>query len=508
MHDDDEGHDFMMDEFSSGDLVEDIEGIEKFTLTSVGIDIGSSTTHTIFSRLILRREGAGLSAKFVVTNRDVLFRSPIMLTPYTSGTQIDTDSVKAFVQQSYADAGYTPDDIDTGAVVITGEALKKENAQPILEMFSEESGRFICATAGPMHEALLAAYGSGAVAMSKHHHNSVLDVDVGGGTTKISLIQGGEITQMIAVEVGARLIAYDDAMTVTRVEQPARTIMRALGHTVEVGDRITPERIEEFAQKMTDVLFDVMDGGELDPLTESLMLTEGLREHSGRDIDHLMFSGGVSEYIYDREATTFGDIGPAYGAAIRHRTEATFRPGVMISAAEGIRATVIGAGEYTLQASGSTCYISTADVLPVRGIQVAHALIDKEQTPKQMSDALSNALGKYDVRYLSGDMALALNVTGQPDYWYIRKLAESIANIVDPAGEPAAPLFLVLDVDVAKSLGGIMKEELKIDRSVICVDGIEVGDLDYIDIGKPMGVSEVIPVTVKSLIFAIRSTSG
>ena len=508
MHDDDEGHDFMMDEFSSGDLVEDIEGIEKFTLTSVGIDIGSSTTHTIFSRLILRREGAGLSAKFVVTNRDVLFRSPIMLTPYTSGTQIDTDSVKAFVQQSYADAGYTPDDIDTGAVVITGEALKKENAQPILEMFSEESGRFICATAGPMHEALLAAYGSGAVAMSKHHHNSVLDVDVGGGTTKISLIQGGEITQMIAVEVGARLIAYDDAMTVTRVEQPARTIMRALGHTVEVGDRITPERIEEFAQKMTDVLFDVMDGGELDPLTESLMLTEGLREHSGRDIDHLMFSGGVSEYIYDREATTFGDIGPAYGAAIRHRTEATFRPGVMISAAEGIRATVIGAGEYTLQASGSTCYISTADVLPIRGIQVARALIDKEQTPKQMSDAISNALGKYDVRYLSGDMALALNVTGQPDYWYIRKLAESIANIVDPAGEPAAPLFLVLDVDVAKSLGGIMKEELKIDRSVICIDGIEVGDLDYIDIGKPMGVSEVIPVTVKSLIFAIRSTSG
>ena len=508
MHDDDEGHDFMMDEFSSGDLVEDIEGIEKFTLTSVGIDIGSSTTHTIFSRLILRREGAGLSAKFVVTNRDVLFRSPIMLTPYTSGTQIDTDSVKAFVQQSYADAGYTPDDIDTGAVVITGEALKKENAQPILEMFSEESGRFICATAGPMHEALLAAYGSGAVAMSKHHHNSVLDVDVGGGTTKISLIQGGEITQMIAVEVGARLIAYDDAMTVTRVEQPARTIMRALGHTVEVGDRITPERIEEFAQKMTDVLFDVMDGGELDPLTESLMLTEGLREHSGRDIDHLMFSGGVSEYIYDREATTFGDIGPAYGAAIRDRTEATFRPGVMISAAEGIRATVIGAGEYTLQASGSTCYISTADVLPIRGIQVARALIDKEQTPKQMSDAISNALGKYDVRYLSGDMALALNVTGQPDYWYIRKLAESIANIVDPAGEPAAPLFLVLDVDVAKSLGGIMKEELKIDRSVICIDGIEVGDLDYIDIGKPMGVSEVIPVTVKSLIFAIRSTSG
>jgi ethanolamine utilization protein EutA len=508
MHDDEDGHDFLM-EFSEGDSVEDIEGIEKFTLTSVGIDIGSSTTHTIFSRLILRREGAGLSAKFVVTNRDVLFRSPIMLTPYTSGTQIDTDSVKAFVEQSYADAGYTPDDVDTGAVIITGEALKKENAQPILEMFSEESGRFICASAGPMHEALLAAFGSGAVMMSKHHDNSVLDVDVGGGTTKVSLIQGGEITQMIAVEVGARLIAYDDSMTVTRVEQPARTIMKALGHSsVEVGDKLTPEVREELAQKMTDVLFDVIEGGSLDSLTDSLMLTEGLKNLTLNEVDHVMFSGGVSEYIYDREAAVFGDIGPQFGAAIRKRTEEKFKPGVMIASAEGIRATVIGAGEYTLQASGSTCYIATSDVLPVRGIQVARALIDKEQTSEEMHAAVSNALAKYDLKYLNGNMALALNVAGQPDYWYIRKLAESIAGAVDPDSGSGDPLFLVLDVDVAKSLGGIMKEELKLDRAVICIDGIEVGDLDYIDIGKPMGVSEVIPVTVKSLIFAIRSSSG
>ena len=193
MHDDDDHSDGFdlgsVDEGSS----EEIEGLERFTLNSVGIDIGSSTTHVIFSRLVLRRQGVTLSARYVVTNREVLYRSPILLTPYLTATLIDTDQVKKFIERSYKEAGFEPGDIDTGAAVITGEALKKENSRPILEYFSRESGKFICASAGPMHEALLAAYGSGAVALSQHHRNAVLDVDMGGGTTKISLIRSGEI---------------------------------------------------------------------------------------------------------------------------------------------------------------------------------------------------------------------------------------------------------------------------------------------------------------------------
>ena len=507
MHDEDEMHDHELTEFLDSDDVEEIEGIEKFTLRSVGIDIGSSTTHTIFSKLVLRREGAGLSSKFVVASRDILYRSPIMLTPYVDGTLIDVEKVTAFINESYASAGFTPDDIDTGAVVITGEALKKENSQPIIDHFSADSGRFICATAGPMHEALLAAHGSGAVAMSKHHANAVLDIDMGGGTTKVSLIQGGEVVQMIAVEIGARLIAYDDDMTITRIEQPAHTIMKALGDPVKVGEKLTPEQQQAFSEKMADILFDVVGGGKLDPLSASLMLTDPLHYDSLDEIDHVVFSGGVSEYIYNRTTESYGDVGPVFGAIVRKRADATLKKGVLVESAEGIRATVIGAGEYTLQASGSTSYISTADVLPVHGIQVARALIDKEQSDEEVRKAILTALGKYDVSHLNGDMALALSVAGQPDYWYIRRVAEAIASVTGD-GPPGAPAFIVLDVDVAKSLGGILVEELHVDRSVIAIDGIEVGDLDYIDIGKPMGVSEVIPVTVKSLIFALRSASG
>ncbi|MFT5538875.1 MAG: ethanolamine utilization protein EutA [Alphaproteobacteria bacterium] len=508
MHDDDGSHDHDFERGMPDDEGEELEGIERFTLRSVGIDIGSSTTHSIFSKLTLRREGAGLSAKFVVTGREVIYRSPIMLTPYLSDTQIDTDQVTSFVESAYAEAGFMPGDIDTGAVVITGEALKKENAQPILEHFSREGGRFICASAGPMHEALLAAYGSGAVAMSQHHDNAVLDMDIGGGTTKISVVRSGRIAQMVAVEIGARLIAYDKNMRITRVERPARTIMKALGHKVEVGGKLTPTQREAFAQRMTDVLFDVISGRPQDPLTDQLMLTGGLKDVAPASIDHLVFSGGVSEYIYARDTVEYGDIGPWLGKAIRDRTQSTFKPGVLVQPVEGIRATVIGAGEYTLQASGSTSYISTTTALPVRGVQVAHALITKEQSPGEIHAALIAALGKYDRTHLNGQIVLALSAAGQPDYPYIRRLAEGIVQILDPNGPTGEPLFVMLDVDMAKSLGSILREELQVDRPVIVVDGIEVGDLDYVDMGRPIGTSEVIPVTVKSLVFAMRSKSG
>ena len=508
MHDDDDhSNGFDLGSVEEGST-EEIEGLERFTLRSVGIDIGSSTTHVIFSRLVLRRQGVTLSARYVVTNREVLYRSPILLTPYLTATLIDTDRVKKFIERSYREAGFDSADIDTGAAVITGEALKKENSRPILEYFSTESGKFICASAGPMHEALLAAYGSGAVALSQHHRNAVLDVDMGGGTTKISLIRNGEIVQMAAVEVGARLLAFDDDMTITRVEQPMRAIAKALGKKVELGAKLTSKLRRQLAAKMADIVFDVLSGGAMEPLTRSLMLTDGLHGHRMSDIDHVVFSGGVSEYVYGHTAESYGDLGPELGREVRQRCSQFLQPGTVVEPVEGIRATVIGAGEYTLQASGSTSYIFTTNVLPVRGIQVARAFVNKEQSPRDLRAVLARALSKYDTKYLNERMALALSVDGQPDYPYIRRLAEGIISVTDPASPSGVPLFLVLDVDMARSLGTVLKEEFKLDRAVIAIDNIDVGDLDYIDIGKPMGVSQVVPVTVKSLIFTLRSTSG
>jgi ethanolamine utilization protein EutA len=165
---------------------------------------------------------------------------------------------------------------------------------------------------------------------------------------------------------------------------------------------------------------------------------------------------------------------------------------------EGIRATVIGAGAYTVQASGTTSYISNPGVLPVFGLKVVRAALKPAQP---VLKALQQALAKFDLPGFTSGLALSLSLDGPLNYQTVRAVAEGVAALCRSSASHTGPLYLALDVDVAKALGGILKEELKVDREVIAIDGIAVGDLDYIDIGTPMGITEVIPVTVKSLMF-------
>jgi ethanolamine utilization protein EutA len=499
MHDDDLDHEHPENfEIGPNAIIEDIEGLEMFSLKSVGIDIGSSTSHLVFSRLMLRREGASLSGRFKVTEREVLYRSEIMLTPYLSGTQIDTDKVKQFIHEAYQDAGLTPEDVDTGAVIITGEALKKENAEPIVQFFAKYSGKFICAAAGHNHEALLAAYGCGAVDLSKLEHKTVLNVDMGGGTTKFSLIEDGIVTQTASINVGARLIAFDESDVVTRVEDAGRTIMKEIGYTVELGKTLTKKQKEEFAAFMAKILFEVIERGPTSPMAKQLMVTKPFTSYRGlKQVQHIVFSGGVSEHVYDRDSTAYGDVGPLVGKGMRALLK-KLPKGVLREPIEGIRATVIGAGEYTIQASGNTSYISNPKALPVFGLKVVQVAIHGGEP---VPDAVKQALAKFDLPHFTSGLTLSLAIDGQPDYHSVRQVAEGIAEILQDTDDAICPLYLTLDLDVAKSLGAILKEEIKIGRDVIAVDGIEVGDLDYIDIGECMGVTEVIPVTVKSLMF-------
>src|SRR5439155_15659995 len=265
--------------------------------------------HLIFSLITLRREGASLSGKFRVTAREVLYRSPIMLTPYISATKIDTDKVNDFIHAAYKDAGMTPEDVDTGAVIITGEALKKENAQPIVENFAKYAGKFICAAAGHNHEALLAAYGSGAVDLSKSEHKTVLNVDMGGGTTKFSLIEHGDVTQTAAINIGARLIAFDESNVVTRIEDAGSTLMHEVGAGIALGEKLTSAQKEVCAALMAKVLVEVIEHGPTSTLARQLMVTPPFRHYRLAQVDYLVFSGGVPEHVYDRDRTAYGDVG-------------------------------------------------------------------------------------------------------------------------------------------------------------------------------------------------------
>jgi ethanolamine utilization protein EutA len=476
----------------------DIEGIEQLTLTSVGIDIGSSTTHLLFSRLTLRREGASHSAQFKVTNREILWSSPILLTPYLSKTLIDFERIKAFIHDCYHSAELHSHDVDTGAVVITGEALKKENAEPISKHFAGTSGKFICASAGPHHEALLAAYGSGSVQLSKASKSRILNVDMGGGTTKLSLIVNGTLAGTAAINIGARLIAFDPENKISRIEDAGKIFAAEAGQQLALGDVLDESAKQKIGALMGETLIDILrNGAGISPLARRLMITPTLKDFGGlADIDYLIFSGGVAEYIYLLAEQQYGDLGGYLGARLRQFLD-TLPRGTLLQPTQGIRATVIGASEYTIQVGGATSFFTSAEALPAYGLK---AVAVGHVTGLSFTAALQRAFEKYDIPGFGPGMALALSIEGDLNYDTLREVASGLAEAAKAA--PEAPLILTIEQDVARTLGTILKNEFKLPNELISIDGISVGDLDYIDIGKPVSMMELFPVTVKSLLFS------
>ena len=201
------------------------------SLLSVGMDIGSAGTQVIFSRLNLRRLGEDLSSRYVIVSRETLFQSPVALTPYQSDERIDGAALGTIVDQAYEAARLQPRDIDTGVVILTGEALRRENAQAISRVLAQEGGELVCASAGHHMEAMLAAYGSGAARVSHDTGQRILNIDIGGGTTKLAVVDAGMVVATAALHVGGRLQVVDDAERIVRTRS-GRKVSRRRGRIV------------------------------------------------------------------------------------------------------------------------------------------------------------------------------------------------------------------------------------------------------------------------------------
>ena len=476
---------------------------ERISLTSVGIDIGSSTSHLIFSRLILRRQGIALSSRFIVVKREILYESPILLTPYLDKTTIDTANLDEFIHEAYRQAGLTPKNIDTGAVIVTGEAAKKKNADAIVALFSAQAGKFVCATAGHNLEAILSAYGSGAVAMSQTEEGdfAVMNVDVGGGTCKIAIVKKGKVIDTAALEVGARLVALDQDGRIDRIEDAGLKIAQAAGISLTLGGSLKEEEKESMARILCDCLFEVLERGSLSPLTQSLMLTPGI-DFKER-IDTVMFSGGVSEYIYDFERRDLGDLGNHLGRQVRERALKLAGKIAVKRADVRIRATVIGASQYTVQVSGNTIFLSHPDLLPLRNLQVVTPqILQKEMlTSADVESSVVRALQRFDIHDGERAAALAIHWELGPSYPLIRTLAEGVAKAMKEHVNKGQPLVLVFDADIAKLVGNIIDKELLPGSGIISIDGIDLKDFDFIDIGEEIPDAKAVPVVIKSLIF-------
>jgi ethanolamine utilization protein EutA len=388
-------------------------------------------------------------------------------------------------------------------VILTGEALRRENAQSIADVLAEQGGEFVCATAGHHMEAMLAAYGSGAAEASHETGKRILNIDIGGGTTKLSIVDKGRAIATAAIHIGGRLQVVDANQRITRLDPAGRYHAAQAGYSWQRGDTAASADMDRVAEMMADALVTALTANPPPHAIEHLYLTEPLRDFGG--IQGIMFSGGVGEYVYQREERDFGDLGKRLGLALRRRIDAGALPWPLLPAGQCMRATALGASEYSVQLSGNTTYItSPGELLPRKNLQVLQPRFECGETID--ADALAAAIREhftaFDLNEGVGEVALALRWTGAPAYERIHALALGICRGLKNTMERHQPLFIVLDGDIAQTLGSILRDEMHLESELLVIDGVTLQDFDYIDLGRMRMPSQTVPVTVKSLVFS------
>lgn len=468
-------------------------------LVSVGVDIGSSTSHLAFSRLVLLRNVRGAR----VVRRELLHESDIFLTPYTQGEEIDTEALGRFIGAQYAKADIDPDMIDTGALILTGTAARRRNARAIGDLFAGETGRFVAVTAGDGLETILSAHGSGAVAASMRDAVRVMNIDIGGGTSKIALCVNGVVTDMTAIDIGARLICLDPAGRIARIEPVGQAFADAAGTKLTLGEPPAPGALEAIVTLMAERLLEACGSSAITEATTALLRLPPLREAPLPD--QISFSGGVAEYIHGREARRFGDLGPLLADAVMSRLRPLLLPGGprLRFADEGIRATVIGASQYSVQLSGNTIYAAPASVLPLPNLPVATPAFAWPEVidPAEVASAITAALTRASLAETDWPIALGYRWQGDATHARIDAFCQGVAIGMAPLLARGLPLVLVGQGDVGGLLGVHAHTIRQIARSVVSIDGITTSEFDFIDIGEILQISGGVPVVVKSLVF-------
>jgi ethanolamine utilization protein EutA len=350
-------------------------------------------------------------------------------------------------------------------------------------------------------EAMLAAYGSGAARVSSDEGKRILNVDIGGGTTKLGLVENGKVIATAAVHIGGRLQVVEGGRIV-RLDPAGKHHAKRAGFSWNRGDPVAAAGLDKVADGMADALVAAVSARPLPHDVAHLYLTDPMID-LGR-IDGVMFSGGVAEYVYEREARDFGDLGPKLGRAIRARIAQGAFPWPVLPAGECIRATALGASEYSVQLSGNTSYISApGKLLPRRNLQVVQPPFAPAETidTEQLAQAIRDHITAFDLADTDREIALALRWTGLPVYQRLAAFAAGIKRGLADRIARKLPLYIMLDGDVAQTLGHILRDELHVDSELLVIDGVVLWDFDFIDLGRIRMPSYTVPVTIKSLVF-------
>jgi ethanolamine utilization protein EutA len=471
--------------------------INRIEILSVGVDVGSSTSHLVFSKLVLIKDEHSVTRRFNIEERNIIYEGRIVNTPLLDDDTIDIDRLTDFFKKEYQRAGIDPDDIQTGAVIITGESARKQNAKQIAEALSNDAGKFVAATAGPNFESLIAAMGSGAVARSKEDKKTILSCDIGGGTSNIAVIKNGEILSTSCISVGGRVLGVNSKGKIWRIDKPALKVMQHLGLNYKIGDQISNADIESIAGTLAEALFEVIRGPAKSALTRQLMLTDNLTFPSR--IDEYSFSGGIAELMYGGE-DNYDDIGQILADQINSLTP-KLSPAV-IEPANKIRATVIGAGAYSLSISGSSGFMDDKIAFPIRNVPVIRVDVDRSKlSVEHIISQINVSFQRFDLEEGEEIIALYFKDPVMASYPQLELFARSIEGALTNSIQNKIPIILIFDTDIACSVGSVIRRETDLKTNLLSLDELNLKEGDWIDIGEPLVAGQVFPVTVKSLVF-------
>lgn len=449
------------------------------TLLSVGLDVGTTTTQLILSRLQIANRASGFAVpKMEITGRQVLYESPVHFTPLVGETLVDGEKIRAIVEEEYKKAGINQGQVDTGAVIITGETSRKENARRVLDTLSSFAGDFVVTTAGPHLESILAAKGAGAVERSEKENLPVLHMDIGGGTSNLCLLEKGQILRTGCLNVGGRLIKRGKSGEITYLSPVIQEFT-----SLKVGDIPQNAELSRLAGLLCDALCQAAGRKAPTSLLQALSTKEAGSVWMPPEGQVLVsFSGGVGECIEKEvEDNAYGDLGPLLGKAIRGSKLCS---GPYAVACKAIRSTVIGAGCHATALSGSTVFTRGVE-LPLKNLPVA---VFTEQEQENLSAVIPQKQGAFEQTPI-----LALPGYESPSYEKIRSLAKTLTRTC-PEG-----VYVCLQQDMAMALGNALSLMLPDSVPILCLDGLAPAGQSYLDVGNPVG--PCIPVVMKTLVF-------
>ena len=471
--------------------------INRIEILSVGVDVGSSTSHLVFSKLVLIKDEHSVTRRFNIEERDIIYEGRIVNTPFLDDNTIDINRLTEFFKEEYQRAQIDPADIQTGAVIITGESARKQNAKQIAEALSKDAGKFVATTAGPNFESLIAAMGSGAVARSKDYKKTILSCDIGGGTSNIALTKNGEILSTSCIAVGGRVLGVNSEGIIWRIDEPALKVMQHLGLNYKVGDQISETDSQKIARTLAQALFEVIRGPAKSAMARQLMLTDDLVFPTR--IDEYSFSGGVAELMYGG-MNNYEDIGQILADQINSLTPEL--SAAVIEPENKIRATVIGAGAYSLSISGSSGFMDDKIAFPIRNVPVIRVDVDRSKlSVEHIISQINLSFQRFDVEEGEDIIALYFRDPVMASYPQLELFARSIEGAFPNSIQNKIPIILIFDTDIACSVGNVIRRETDLKTNLLSLDELNLKEGDWIDIGEPLVAGQVFPVTVKSLVF-------